>query len=109
MRKKTVQIQDVSIIIDEEQLRKDIKAILDDGLIASVNGGNRNIVKKLKQMIEIAFQIDENSPLPDNLNLAWLYISDIYVPDRRKRVGLVSWPDTKCHLTVRIANEYCNK
>ena len=103
---KTVKIQDVSIIIDEELLIEDIEYLLGEGLIASANGGNKTLVKKLKQMVEIAFQIDENYPLPDK---KWLYVSDIYVPDRRKRVGLVSWPDTKCHLTVRIAYAYCNK
>lgn len=102
MRKKIVKIQDVSIIIDEELLREDIEYLLGEGLIASANGGNKTLVKKLKQMIEIAFQIDENYPLPDK---KWLYVSDIYVPDESEQVGLVSYPVTASQLVVHIVCE----
>ena len=99
MRKKIVKIQDVSIIIDEESLREDIESLLGDGLIASANGGNKNLVKKFKQMIEIAFQIDENYSLPSN---KWLYVSDIYVLDKREQIGLVICPNMNCQYYVSI-------
>ena len=99
MRKKIVKIQDVSIIIDEELLREDIEYLLGEGLIASANGGNKTLVKKLKQMIEIAFQIDENYPLPSN---KWLYVSDIYVLDKREQIGLVICPNMNCQYYVSI-------
>ena len=99
MRKKIVKIQDVSIIIDEELLREDIESLLGEGLIASANGGNKTLVKKLKQMIEMAFQIDENYQLPSK---KWLYVSDIYVSDEREQVGLVSYPVTNGQLSVHI-------
>lgn len=102
MRKKIVKIQDVSIIIDEELLREDIEYLLGEGLIASANGGNKTLVKKLKQMVEIAFQIDENYHLPDK---KWLYVSDISVPDKSEQVGLVSYPVTTGQLRVHIVCE----
>lgn len=102
MRKKIVKIKDASLIIDEESLREDIESLLGDGLIASANGGNKNLVKKFKQMIEIAFQIDENYHLPDK---KWLYVSDISVPDKSEQVGLVSYPVTNGKLSVHIVCE----
>ena len=53
-------------------------------------------------MIEMAFQIDENYPLPSK---KWLYVSDIYVPDKSEQVGLVSYPVTTGQLSVHIVCE----
>ena len=80
MRKKTVQIKDTFIVIDEKILRDDIKSLFDEGLEASANGGNRELLKKFNRMIEIAFQIDETYLLPSTSFSSWVYISDIYVP-----------------------------
>ena len=109
MRKKTVQIKETFIVIDEKILRDDIKSLFDEGLEASANGGNRELLKKFNRMIEIAFQIDETYLLPSTSFSSWVYISDIYVPLKTYKVGLLLCPTSISQLTVRLLDDYCNK